>query len=567
MADRDYAAIAAQFEQDVESGAFLTGALFRAAVARQRRDVESPPAGYVWSDEAADKACAFAEALAFPKGPKRGQRFRLEAWQVWLVRVLFGWADSVTGAARWHKATIFLSKGNGKTPLAAIIALNVMARGKRVGAKAYCAATTQKQAREVFEGCQEMLRLSPELRDAAGLVVGEHSIRGVGDNRVLEPISSESGSAEGKVPDIVVIDEIHVHPNRKLYDNLCSAASKVDGSRVVVISTAGNDMSPEAVGYAVYGVAKDILTGAVEAPAHFALICEADRDRDPWHPDTWRQANPNLGVSVSLANFRTSADEVRGQPSSQADFFAKRLGWWSQAASAFMDVRRWNELGDPTLSLDDIDRTWQVYDGVDLARTRDLTTAVTVAARTRGDGKREYRVFTRDTYLPAESVTVKRNADFLAWARDGWMTLTPGPTMTFAPLKEAIIGRARRFPGFEVCIDDFMAIEVENELAEAGVTVVSVRQGAKTQSEPMKELEAAVLDGRLTHDANPVAAMCIANLQAAADRNGNIAPDRENEYKKIDIAVGIINALVRARLDAPQVYTADRGLFFVSLDS
>src|SRR6266498_1184985 len=78
---RNHSEIAARFEADVLIGAFLTGALFRAAVERQIRDHASPPEGYRWSDEEADKACEFAEYLAFPKGPKRGERFRLEPWQ------------------------------------------------------------------------------------------------------------------------------------------------------------------------------------------------------------------------------------------------------------------------------------------------------------------------------------------------------------------------------------------------------------------------------------------------------------------------------------------------------
>jgi phage terminase large subunit-like protein len=549
--ERDYAGIASQFESDVLSGAFLTGALFRAAVERQQREEDRPPEGYAWKPPLADKACEFAEALAFPKGPKRGEPFRLEPWQVWLLRVLFGWVDAVRGTPRFHETTIFLPKGNGKTPLAAIIALNVLARGRRIGAKVYCAATTQKQAREVFEAAQEMLRLSPELRDEAGLVVGEHAIKGIGDNRAFEPISSESGSAEGKVPDCVIVDEIHVHPNRKLYDNLCSAASKVDGSRVVVISTAGNDMSPEAVGHQVYGIALDILLGRLEAPAHFALIVEADRNRDPWDPDTWRQANPNLGVSVSIANFKTSADKIRAQPSAQPDFFAKRLGWWSQSSNPFIDPVAWKALADPSLRLEDLTPDWMVVAGVDLARTRDLTAIPILAVRVRPDGKREYRVFTQLVFLAEGSVTLRKIPDLKVWAEQGWLTLLPGNTTGMTTVKARLLEVCERFPGIEVCFDESFAAEMEEDLMSKGITVWAVRQTVEHLSEPMKEFEAAVLDGRLRHDGSPVTEMCIANLQAKSDGNGRIKPHRQNEYKKIDVAAGVVDAMTRAMVIDP----------------
>ena len=218
-------------------------------------------------------------------------------------------------------------------------------------------------------------------------------------------------------------------------------------------------------------------------------------------------------------------------------------------------MRRWNELGDPSLSLDDLDPDdgWELFVGIDLARTRDLSTAVPVASRTRGDGRKEYRVFTRWTYLPEASITVKQNAEFKAWAKDGWITLlrdadgSPAETMTFRPLVEKVTGLTQRWPSVKACVDRYMAAEVENALAEGGVEVVEVAQGPHTQSEPMRELEAAVIDGRLLHDANPVAAMCVGNLLGVQVGHDAVKPGRENETKKIDVAVGIVNALVLAR--------------------
>ncbi len=113
-----------------------------------------------------------------------------------------------------------------------------------------------------------------------------------------------------------------------------------------------------------------------------------------------------------------------------------------------------------------------------------------------------------------------------------------------------MIGLVEKFPAVTAGVDDWMAGEVENDLMAGGVTVVSVRQGAKTQSEPMKELESAILDGRLIHDGSPLTSWCAGNLLARADRNGNIAPDRKNEFKKIDPMVAIVNALVVARAGA-----------------
>jgi phage terminase large subunit-like protein len=565
-AGKDYSSIAAEFEEDVLAGRFPAGQLFRAAIEKQRREIADPPKGYVFSAAEGDKVCRRAERFPFHEGPKRGQPFELQPWQVWQIRTLFGWIDPTTGWRRFREASIWEPKGNGKSPFAALVALCVMTVATG-GDKGYSAASAQKQSRLVFDAAREMLRIDADnaaaqgrkaIRDHFGLVVEEHRIKGAGDGRVYEPVSSEAGTIEGIRPFFLILDEVHVLPNRKLYDNLQSAANKVDGSLFVTISTAGMDMSPQSLGWNLYCRARDIILGRIDEPTTFALIIEADRkrpdgsDADPADFEVWRQANPNLGVSVSIAGLQKAMRTWRDQPSERPSLEVKHLGWWQQSANAFLDVRRWNALGDPTLKLEDLspDEGWEIHVGIDLARTRDLTAAPVVASRPREDGKREYRIYTRWVYLPEESVTLTQTPAMKEWAKAGWLVLVPGETMTFRPLTAAALTLLERFPVVTAAVDDWMAGEVENDLMSGGVEVVSIRQGAKTQSEPMKELESAMLDGRLVHDASPLTSWCAGNLLARADRNGNIAPDRENETKKIDPMVAIINALVLARSGA-----------------
>lgn len=557
---RDYTAIAERFEEDVLSGRFPAGRMFRAAVERQRWMLAEPPEGFTFSAEEGDKVCRRAERFPFAgEGPRRGQAFVLEPWQVWAIRTLFGWLDCVTGERMFRAASIWLPKGNGKTPLAALIALCVLVVGTG-GEQVYSAASTQDQARLVFDTAREMLLLD---RDAAAregrksiaehfrLDVEEHRIKGMGDGRIYKPVSSEAKSIEGIRPTVVVLDEVHVQANRKLYDNLKTAANKVDGSLLVTISTAGFDMSPEALGYDLFSRARDLLEGKTNDPRTFALIVEADRGRDPLDWETWRQANPNLGVSVSIAGLKSALQTYRDVPSERPSLEIKHLGWWQQTASAFLDIVSWRALADPDLRLETVDPSAMMHVGVDLARTRDLTAVVFVETRFRADGKREYRVFSRMAYLAEGSVTLRHIPELRRWASEGWLTLTPGNTTGYSSVKADIAEAATPFAGVEICFDDWCALEMEQDLMVRGLQVSSIRQGPKTQSEPMKELEAAVLDGRIFHDGSPVMDMCIGNLQAFRDRNGNIAPTRENEYKKIDLAVALINALVRASVAEP----------------
>jgi phage terminase large subunit-like protein len=559
---RNYAAIADKWARDVLAGREIVGALVVKAVERQVREVKRPPMGYAWSKAEADSACELAEELAFPKGPKRGQPFALEPWQVWLVRVIFGWVDAATGLPRFHKVSIWLPKGNGKSPLAAAIGLIILARGRGIGAKVYSAAVAERQARNVFEPAQEMIRLSPRLRDAAGLVVGEHAIKGIGDNRVFECVSSERRSADGTVGDCYIVDEVHQHPTRQLYDVLANNASKVEGSRLVVISTCGTDQSPESIGWLLYCEAKAVVLRDAEAPAHFVFISEADRERDPWDEATWQQANPNYGVSISTRNFRTTAEAAKIDPTAQPHFFATRLGWWWRSAKSWMDLGLWDKAAGMVREEDLAGKTMCV--GVDYAPKLDLTGIVRVAVSLLPDGKRQYTVASHG-YLPERSPTLNDIPELRRWAEDGWLTLTPGEALDAGYLRPILLGLARARQGTEICLDPFGAVELMASLPSEGIEPVEIRQGWKFHSPAMTEVQVALSQGRLLHDGSPVMRMCMANVVATPDRNGNVVPGRDHDGKKIDLAVALLNAVYRAML-VPVVEYGGPGLSVVSLE-
>lgn len=551
---RDYRAIAEEWEDGILSGKIDHGHLVVAAVRRQRSDLEASPDGYAWDEEEAEKACALAEELAFPKGPKRGQRFHLEPWEVFFIRCIFGWVDAVSRLARFHVVQLWIPKGNGKSPLGAAIALIVLARGRKVGAQVFTAAVTEKQANNVFLPAKEMLRLSPKVVEAAALVVEEHAIKGLGDARIFQRISSEKKSADGTPGDCYVVDELHQHPDAGLYNVLAENASKVDGSRIVIISTGGTNPDPEAVGWTLYNKAKDVLEGRSEAPAMFALIFEAERETapgvpaDPWDEKTWRQANPNFGISISARNFRTRAEDARKDPTAQPHFFATRLGWWTRSAKKYMSEAVWAAAARPLT--DEDFRGKKVFDGLDYAPELDLSAKVQIAADIGPDGQRRYLARCRG-YLPELSPTLADHDQpdgtnmLRAWAEQGWLVLTPGRVLAASYLRPLVVKDAREL-GAEICLDPFGAVELMASLPAEGVEPIKIYQDWKHHSPAMSEVHVALAQGRLLHDGSPLMAWCMGNLVGVVDRHGNMTPDREGPTKKIDLAVALFNGMYRA---------------------
>jgi phage terminase large subunit-like protein len=471
--------------------------------------------------------------------------------------VAYSWVHVETGYPRFRRLTMFMPKGQGKTFLAAGLATHTIATGT-LGEKVYSAATTRDQAGLSFQTARMQLNFAPEVRDHFGLVVEQHQIVRPESGSHFKPISSEAGSAEGKIPAFILEDEIHAHKTRDLHDNLRSMAAKLPYSRQVVISTPGFDMSPQAIGFEVYCYARDILKGTVQDDSQFALIIDADRELDPWAPATWRMANPNMGVSIDPVEVANEANEAKQVPSKQPSFFTKRLGWWVESASSWMDMTAWDKCLDPEMVREHFDGQ-PSFIGLDMGLTRDLSARVSIFTSTGEDGQRHYHAFCH-AYLAEDSPTLHAGNDALRlWARQGHMTLAPGGALDANIVRDDIRRDAERNPGSELCYDDRYASGIAADL-ERELIAIKIRQGSFTQSAPMMELEAAVMSGRFHHDGNPVLRWCVGNVVVKPDRNGNIAPNKEGDAKKIDCAVALINGMVRAMLGEETPYADGGGL-------
>jgi phage terminase large subunit-like protein len=449
--------------------------------------------------------------------------------------------------------------------MAAAIAAALIARNK-TGGKLYSAATAARQARIVLDHAREMLRLAPRVRAKFSLEVRQHSIIGISDPREYLFISREADTVEGIRPECgVVLDEVHV-ADRDLVANLTTAINKTAGGRFVQISTAGMSMDPQDAGHALYRRAVDILTRKTIDERTFAVVIDADPELEFHAEAALRQANPNLGVSVSLAGLQSAIERARKYPQERASVEVKHLNRYQASGRAFLNRRLWDALARELEFTREALDGWTVFVGVDLSKSRDLTAAVYVAARMREDEQREYRVFCRRVYLPEKSPTLENLPDAKLWKEQEWLTLVPGRTVNYAILVRDVKDDCEGVDQStaEVCVDEWSASQVEASLVEAGFTIVEVKQTARMLSEPMKELEAAVIDGRIEHDGSPVMAMAVGNLIAASRGPDAIKPDREDEHQKIDPAAAMINAMVRASVAdlSPGVYS-ERGLLSV----
>lgn len=540
-------------------GTFPCGKYVRLAVRRQvddlaRQGTDDFP--YRFEEDAGAKVCRFMERLPHVHGPLAGELVTLEPWQCWAIIAVFGWY-AMNGQPRFRRATLFMPKGQGKTFLGAGMALYQLGTGGK-GEVVLSASYTKEQARLSFQTARLMMQGATALRDRLGLTVGQHAITQPGTGGTFVPVSGEARSLEGKIPSFILEDEIHVHPTREVHDNLRSSAAKRPDSRMVIISTAGFDTSENSIGYEIYLYARQILEGEIRDPSQFALLIEADEGSDPFAPATWRQANPNLGVSIDPQELANEANEARYDPRKLKSFVTKHLGWWVSGRDPVFDKDRWDALADapdPATFGTDV----PCYLGMDLASRVAFACLSRVFVRdlphrdperaSAGDMERHYFVYV-DSFTHEGAVSASDT--YRRWREAGQLVATPGNTTEYAFIQKRLEQHLAAHHVAEIVSDPYEAAQLAQRLGQTKVPFVEYPQQVKFLSPALKEMQAALLDGRLHHDGNKVMRWMVGNVTAKQDANDNVFPRKERADQHIDGVSATLNAIGRSMVSPPK---------------
>ncbi len=534
---------AESYARQVVAGEIQANKYVRLACQRQLNDlakIGSEDFPWTFDSEKAERVCTFIELTPHIKGPKRGELMVLEPWQAFVLCVVFGWVSKQSGARRFREAYTEVPRGNGKSALTSPVGLYLMSLDGEGGAEVYSAATTRDQARIVFGVAQAMARGMPEFCRRAGIEVGAHSINQLSTTSWFRPLSSDANSLDGLNIHGALIDEFHAHKSRDLYDVLKTACAKRPQPLLWEITTAGSDRA--GVCYEVRSYVIKILEGVAQDDRVFGIIYGIDDDDDWADPESWKKANPNWGVSVFPEAIAAEAHQALQMASKQPAFQTKHLDRWVNADHAWMDMQRWVKCADERLDVADFENE-QCIVGLDLASKLDLLAKVRIFWKEL-EGKRHYYVF-GDYWTPEARLDQTQNSQYRGWTIDGKLRTCPGETNDYDVVEDAIRDDARRFQVLEVAHDPYQAQQFVNHLQPEGILMVEVPQMPKHLSEPMKELEAAVYDGRFHFNGDPILTWAISNVVCHLDKNDNLFPTKERYEAKIDPATALLTGLNR----------------------
>lgn len=574
-----------QYVQDVLDGTQPASVYVKKACERHVRDQARDDLVFD-SDEAQKVILFFYRYLRHWKGVYAGDPVILEPWQQFITASLMGWKYKATGLRRYKTAYITVARKNGKTLWAAGLALYLMTMDGEPGAEIYSAATKKDQAKILHTDAIRMVEASPVLQTELGLAV--NNIHHLPSKSKFEPLGRDSSSLDGLNIHCFIADELHAWKRGDTWEKLDTATGARTQPLGIAITTAGHDR--QSICYGQHEYVQKILDQILEDDEYFGIIYELDpEDLEPYDwedPETglietrpgwaneanWEKANPNLGVSKLTASMRKGARQA-GEITNRLDpFLQLHLNIWTRSHGRWINPDKWALLGGRLLKLQPGDLDGRTcYIGVDLSTKVDITAVVALfppagvdyikMGRTgpgwfqkNDDGSPqspggEPWVVVPHFFVPEANSKERETRDkvpYWTWGQMGHVHLTPGNIVDYSYIVEVIEGLAQRYYVEEIAYDPWRSVSLITKLIDLGYEVTPVHQGYKSMAPAMIELEGMIIDRTLAHGDHPTLNWMAHNMVASRDPAGNMKPDKDVSYGRIDGMSGLLTALARA---------------------
>ena len=488
----------------------------------------------------AARAVRLINQLTHTKGPFAGQSFDLRPWQKKIVTQLF--RTRKDGKRQYRTCLLMLPRKNGKSELAAALAIYFLLFDGEVGGEVYSAAADKDQAALVFNVAAQMIRNDSELEAQCEIVDSQKRIVHRKSGSFYRAISAEAYSKHGFNASVVIYDELHAAPDRRLWDVLSTSQGARAQPLMMAITTAGYDR--RSILWELYAHAKKVSERPSLDPTFLPILFEAPIDAEWTNEKIWKAANPALGDFRSLEEMRVMATRAKEIPAQENTFRRLYLNQWTEQADRWLSMPSWDAC--EVHEINDL-RGRRCFLALDLSSTKDLTVLAGVFP---DDDGFDVRV---QFFVPKASILERARRDrvpYDQWEREEKLIATPGNVVDYEAVRRTIQEWSERYDIREIAYDPWNATDLVTRLTEQdGFTCVPIRQGFASLSAPTKALETAVLSKTLRHDGHPVLRWNIGNVSVESDAAGNLKPSKKVSTERIDGVVALIMAIDRMERD------------------
>jgi phage terminase large subunit-like protein len=514
-------------------------------------------------DEAkAQRAVQFIEMLKHT-GDFHGMPFELFPWERQIIQDVYG-TQRESGIRQYRTVYIEVAKKNGKSELLGAVAVRHLFDKTEPRAGIYGCAGDRKQAGIIFDTAVEMIEQEPTLQglvDKGTLKIRDSYklIENTDTGSFYQVLSAESYTKHGYRPSIVLFDELHVQPNRGLWDVMTRGSFLGRKQPLLwVITTAGDDPDRVTIGWEVHEKAEQVLKARQkrdkkhDIPTWYPVIYSYTGE-DIYNEANWSLANPSLGLSLQVDELREIAAEAKLSEADERSFRWLNLNQWiTTKLSGWMPI----EIFDKTIgNWDRAELQGKVcWLGIDLSSTTDLSALCAIFPPQ--DGLEDWRVIW-ECWIPDVNMQERIRKDkvpYNTWVKGSWITPTEGRQIDYTIIKAKIQEYCQTYQVQELAADTTFATMLLQELMQEGLTCVDIPQQYAVLTDPMQIIERLLGEGKMSHEDNPVARWCFGNTGIFKNGNGQIKYVKEHKgksldrTKRIDLTAAWVIAMARAKL-------------------
>jgi len=552
---------------DILSGKIKASIKHKWAIQRFLKDYEdcqSDDSPFYFDEEVAEDFYWWANEFEHVEGVLAGQKVELNDFQLFISVNIFCFKKKRNGARRFRKVYIQLARKNAKSQFLAIVGSYIAFLGNEKQ-RMYIAGWQKDQSDEVYIAVRDGINSSDLLDGRWKEAYGKIEVYNNGS--VIVPLSRETRkTGDGKNPSVGIVDEYHNHLTSEIYDVLLSGMVARKEPLMFVITTAGFDLSRPC--FVEYEYVSRILNpdDDTENDDYFGIICELDPGDDIKDESNWIKANPIVATyEEGLASIRSDLKTALDVPEKMRSFLTKTMNVWvDMKEGGYIPANKWKAGEIESFEMNGRD----VYIGVDLSKKIDLTSVGYVFPTSYGFHVGQH------SFMPEEALAERRAKDkvpYDVWIEEGWMDVTPGAVVDYSFVEQWIMDfiNNNELNVILFCYDPYGATQFAQNMENYGLTIVEVRQGFPTLSEPTKEFRDYVYQNnehqkKITHVGDKVLSWAVGNAIAEMAANESIKLSKSKSRERIDPIAAIITAFVQARYATFE--SGDGNISFISIN-
>lgn len=467
------------------------------------------------------------------KGQWNGKPLKLLLFQKAMLEAAFGFVDE-RGLRKYKKVIFFVARKNGKSVLDSGIATYMLTRDGEGGAEIYSIATKKEQSKIVWEEAKKMINKSPELASKIRCLVG--GIYYDANDSIFRALASDSNSLDGLNSHLVIADEVHAWRDKNLLDVMYDSMSARRQPLLIETSTMGTIRQNVFDNEYEYG--SQVIDGTIIDETILPIIYELDDESEWVIEECWFKANPALGTIKSIKALREKVERAKANPIELVNLLCKDFNIRQNSVNAWLTFEDLNN--------EEVYTEWKdtyCIGGCDLSSTTDLTCATLL-----GVVKGKIRI-KQMYFIPANQLEKKVREDKIPydiWLKNGLLRLSGESKVDYHDVTKWFLEQVREndLRPLWVGYDSWNAQFWCDEMTEEGFDMVEVRQGYKTESAPLKQMKADLMDKKINYNNNPILKWNLSNVVVKVDDNENIMLSKEKARQRIDGAASLMDAYV-----------------------